>query len=739
MSIKSESVSFLFLGLSLLLIQSCGTENRTQKRAWYYEHEFSENDTLYAKIENLAILNITSSDDPEESENHNVRYSYENGKYVFCIDPHEKYIKSLTLLDENDRNIFDLGREQGCKEIDLDAGRYSLQITHDASKVPERGTVAFIHHPHEKRVNDTMKGVSERGLHDTPGSPYYAFRVTLGTYEGYYLGTKKVKEGNTGETDDFLGLLSPSDRTSFLEMRHLFKWNEKEGKSVLEGYNWTSNLMKPDCDIMQNLCVPSQSDANDANIIYGSGNIAPVDLYRVGDAGQTFSLWNETMPYIMEESSLYTAENGLLYRTVTAKYSVPTTMFRKIPNVRLYRDGSQYTLQDDEVALSAECGFAGPTYVISGEIQDASIVSLPQIKAIGLGGNYATLSLFEEKNFSTLSRTFGMNDDCLKTPIDSGKIGSMKVFDAKKVFLSSHQCLYCNLADANLSHLNLDNVLLRYANLTKTLFNNSIMQKADMRYAKLYGANLNYTDLNGSTMCGAFLNGNELSKYEAATLTGAYLKNVNLADAKLDGANFDNANFHSSTTGGCIPADCGYSRKCASAANSTLDSATFTNAYLTGVDFSNSNIVVSDFTNAVLTGAKFKNATITGDRNKGATTKFIGAFLQGVDFSDAKVTSTDFTNAYVDLKGDNAMLFLLSSSHTGFAGWPYKNKKVCTMYAYTSATTLPAVDGSSNCPDGSIGPCSDWTDPAIDMNESIQKASYVTDSNPVCDDPNFNW
>ncbi len=738
----------IFLLLVFTLFSGCKSENHpvnpeNPEKSWYYEDDFAQDATLHAEIHNAVILDISSPKQLGGSESHVARYEYnESGEHVYCIDPDEKYITEMTLLDERGNIELTLKKDEGCANIYLYAGRYTIQITHDVSKVPELGTVAFIHHPSDaakESAGDTSN--TKENVSDDSNPPYYAFKVKGGSYDGYYLGTKQEKlfDGSS----DFLGVIPASDKTSFEEKRHLFSWKDEDYlKNVLQGYDWSSYFIPQNCSMRPFFCVPSQdSSLDDGNTVFYAYNTGKVDLYLQEEGDQTYTLWNDAIMFVLNSSSLYAAENSLLYRTSTTKESTSPTLFTKNSNMRLYKDGSSYTLQNGEVAFSEACNLEGPIYVIDGDVPDAVSVSLPQIKSIKFGSDETNIIFFGKKDYQDWQKTVGMDEACLETPL-SLTMGSIKILNAKKVFISSHKCDYCDLVGADFSNLDLENVSLRYANLANVQFNNSILQKADMRYVKLYGANLNYADLNGSTLCGAFLNGNSLSSNRAASLTGAYLKNVNLADSNLNGANFTSANFYSDTSVGCIPKDCGYS-SCASAANATLDSVNFNNAYMTGVDFSNSSVLGSNFTNAVLTGTVFKNATLDRDPDTGASTNFSGAFIQGADFTDARVSGTNFASAYIDLanSGGSLMFFKLSGAHSEFAGWIPLGDPVCTMYAYSTLTTVPATDSTSTCPDGSTGSCDSfaWTNPKVPMDKSPQPASYFTDLNPVCNNPNPNW
>ncbi len=781
--LKKSLIYFGMLLIAVVLLNSCGNSSSPQiEKAWFYENEFAKNSALHAKVENTIILDINSVQQLEGSEEHTVRYEYEErGEYVFCIDSDEKYIEKMILTDESSNRMLSVQKGDGCKNLYLDAGKYSMQITHDASKVPESGTVAFIHRPFSTNTENML---SDMNLTADSNPPYYALNVTGGSYDGQYLAAKKMDFLYYSKdrylpyvfpnTKDFLAVVPLSESSNFKERRHLFTFKKDlSNNEAIEGYDWIpQQLIYGACvpdkilwteDNDEFFCVDSQDESKmlefPTKIFMSSLEhwpkpdpsnpdtkpvkfTMPVNLYLKEGNSNIYELWYEGGGYVPpSDSSLYAAENTLMYRTGASKGSSDSTEFTINYNMPLYKDGSNYVLKAGEVALSESCDLKGATYIISSNISQipkAALLALPQIKAIRLGGHYTTLSLFNEENFSSLQVTIGMDDACLKEPIDFDTVNSIQVFNAKKkVLLSSHQCDYCNLAGADLSNLSLNSVSLRYANMTNIQFNNSELEKADMRYAKFYGANLNYTDLNGSTMCGAFLNGNTLSSDRAATLTGAYLKNVNLADSNLNGANFAFANFYSETSNGCIPSDCNYTR-CASASGATLDNANFNNAYLNGTDFSNSTVLGTIFTNAVLVGTQFKNAILNRDKDTGASTNFSGAFIQGADFSNATVANTNFTSAYVDLVDVNGslMFFKLNGSHSAFAGWTPAGDPVCTMSAYSAKTVTPSTDSTSTCPDGSSGGCdSVWQNPKVPMDKSPQPASYYTDTDPVCNNP----
>ena len=150
---KYFKIILVFLLPVLFFFISCGTNNNqsSSDKAWYHEDDFIQDYSVHAKLETPVILDLGS----DKEEMHTVRYFYEeSGEYIFCIDPNEKYITAMTLLDKNKNTVLSLEKEDSCKNLYIDAGRYSMQITHDTSKIPENGTVAFISSSSSSKIKD---------------------------------------------------------------------------------------------------------------------------------------------------------------------------------------------------------------------------------------------------------------------------------------------------------------------------------------------------------------------------------------------------------------------------------------------------------------------------------------------------------------------------------------------------------------------------------------------------------
>ena len=269
------------------------------------------------------------------------------------------------------------------------------------------------------------------------------------------------------------------------------------------------------------------------------------------------------------------------------------------------------------------------------------------------------------------------------------------------------------------------------------------MKKANMVRASLQGAKLNSVNMDSANLCQAFLGESDDSQL-SASLNGAFMRDVNLSAAKLTGALLNNANFYSSgTTASCTSSACAPTKKCASAVEATLNNTDFSGAYLNGADFSGDNTTPqsANFANAWLAGANFSHANLSQDIDTGQPTVFTGAYLYGANFTGANVNGADFLNAFVDTSstsGATLYIQLDPQLHITFPGYPPVaggRTLGCAKYTYSQTTSFPATSGSTTCPDGSDGPCSEaqWAgarEPPPDVPPPADCSSTTYD---------FNW
>ena len=469
-------------------------------------------------------------------------------------------------------------------------------------------------------------------------------------------------------------------------------------------------------------CIDSQNQFSGNVIMPIFWDLLPKEegIISVEDKGNNeFSLWMDDN-YPFPSTGIYAAEeNSFLYWTHFAKEPTDPTVFKTLPTMRFYTDGTQVgSLKEGEVAYFEDENYTGRAFVVSGSFADSAPVTLDTIKSIKFGFN-ATIQFFGETNYGQLIKTMGADSGSINPPLNGADIKSLKLFNSKNILISSSKCRYCNLANVDLNSLSLSGV--------------------DLSYAILYGANMNYSNLEGANFCQAFLNGDLQSNNTAATLTGAYLKNVNLAYANLNSADFTDANFYSTAPGSCQPQNCSLTKLCASAYGATMNSTKFINAYLNGVDMSNSDARGSVFTDAMLLGVSFSNANLDRDPITSASTSFVGAFIGGANFSNAQVYNASFSGAYViDLSVGECLIFKLDGTHTEFADyWNTPGTHVCVTFSYYHGFTKPYTDTSNKCPDGGNGECSDarWLDPKPTMDQNTHQPAMICTYSPSEDDP----
>lgn len=98
----------------------------------------------------------------------------------------------------------------------------------------------------------------------------------------------------------------------------------------------------------------------------------------------------------------------------------------------------------------------------------------------------------------------------------------------------------CGLQGGRYDHGNLQQALIRNADLSGSSLLSADLQGADLAFTNLSLANLTHANLRGAQMMGAKLNSADLS---GADLSGADLSYADLSGANLSGANLEGANL----------------------------------------------------------------------------------------------------------------------------------------------------------------------------------------------------
>ena len=775
------SVFFLAGGLlafsACVFLASCSSDNAstpTESRTWYYESDFAANPGLEATPDQVVILDVL----PSQSYTVHDEIPYRNDGaegYVFAIPSDDPFVVRMEIRDRFGQQIAVTERGDGGVYLETPPSDYKLKVYHDGQDIPVEGSVAFIYRQHVKSAlttaGDDSSDTDSEIFSLDPGYPaYVALQFKSGDYQGQYLGLSEQTCWNQGQTFP-CNLLKPvpidSTGDEFQKMTHLFSFEASDYGSCTGGsyppfegdykfHSWPGDsigqtfsyvIWSCDLDIK---CPPSQ----DQFPIQGETTMPafqkdvslPVAIQNTEDG--TMTPWASSF-YTEPCSPLYGAENGYLYFSLFSS-TATADMFALVETFRFYKDGTQIKrdqLRAGEVALYEKEDYTGVAVVLSDSFARTTLIPLTQIASVAFGHfTDTTVQFFSGSNFSDLIRTVGVNMPG-NLNLEGSSVGAIKIFDSKKILVSSKKCPNCNLAGVDLSNLNLDGADLSSADLVGASLHDASLKGSDMSNASFAGANLTNVNLSGASLYNAFLNGNTDQELGAAILTGSYLKNANLAGANLGGTDFSNASFYSGAynAGGCAqdPDNPGFTKNCASAHGANMDAAKLTGAYLVGTDFSGTTATAADFSNAVLSGATFKDAKLEWNSSTSARTHFGGAFIGGTDFTNATVSGVNFENAYVNFNAaGECMLFQVSSTHTQFPGFsfPYGDTP-CVMFAFTQATVVPSTDQNNICPDGNAGPCdtSRWTSPIIPRNQSAQLNSTCADQADWCEHIDYDW
>ena len=773
----------LILGILTFSCSSDTTVAPTGQRDWFYEYEFSDNPGLSAGPQQVVILDILPG--PEQSTHYGIPYQYSSeGGYLYAIPSDDPFIVRADILDRSGVPLTTVERGDGGVYLEMSSGNYTIKVYHDGSQVPEMGTTAFIYQQKAPTLHSkTASTASSLIAHPYPA--YVALQFSGGNHDGQYLAVDAKGIWNENLKLEYIKVLraaSPGDQSNlFAEKNHLFalkpdpdgkdcagddypdfagvykpySWPAEDAGEFFESYlyycHWGADWALP--------CPQSQ----DSPFEFAKG-YAPMPIFRKGnpytfnfpvqDMGDgTFTIW--PMQFAYEPcSAIYTAENSYVYFTARSTSAQPDP-FKIDAGFRFYRDGGKITQRDlaaGEVALYEKENYTGTAVVLSRDFSDTTLLPLAQVKSVAFGlYTDTTVSFYSHTHYHNLKKTVGINMP-ENLNIDGSDLGSIKVFDSKKVLIKSKKCPYCNLAGVSLSNLNLDQADLAHANLMNAHMTECSLKQANLSHALLHNAQMGNANLSGASLLNASLNSDSDRNLAAADLSNAYLQNVNCKGTDLGGVSFLNGSFHTNAIGynqdGCAQDTDNppFTLNCASAEDANITATNFSGAYLAGTDFSGTTGKGVNFSNAVLTGALFNGAHLDWEINTGNSTLFNNAFLEGTNFTNTTVEGAHFKSAYVDLGKDVSefiMFFTIPLSHTRFKGFDNTfGDTPCVKFTYSAATVLPETTDSSNiCPDGSSGPCSNaaWTAPLTPRDQSDWQNSKGSTQPQWCTEIDLFW
>jgi len=512
----------------------------TSDRPWVAEDEFAADDSLHAKHSQTIVLDLESSGKGKGAIRRNsVRFLVEEEqKFSFCIPDDEPHMLRIKLKRAGGRTLMNGRRGGNCKAVELEPGRYELDIFHDGRSVGAAGKKAFLHRPARRRHRRSLSnlGASEGGtLQEELTLPTF-FALSGGTNA---LGTTYPTIGTSIIPYRMILTVDPNG------VRNDFVWSFYEGATDMSGFT-NSRPMAP--TLMDPLLPLSLHAVFDGEVQYPPltidfeastdchGDNFPNDMFCtfsfiLNDAGDgLYFMWADNYGLPLEE--LYpwiVGRKGSTPELTPVQVSgaggdspaPPNALFWDFTFIGYPDTTTMPELQEGEFAVFGECGSNETAFVFDGDVDLDQFSAMTQqqitppssIKAIKLGpSTFLEISKDGEK-----VADIGADVTCASEPIDADQI---TVFiDVLKFIAATNTCRHCNLTGMDFSGddfsgVDFTGVILNSANLDSTNFTNANLTDADL---------LAITGANGSSLSGTIFTG--------ATLACTAFKGSLLSDA----------------------------------------------------------------------------------------------------------------------------------------------------------------------------------------------------------------
>ncbi|MDY6938188.1 MAG: pentapeptide repeat-containing protein [Cyanobacteriota bacterium] len=210
-----------------------------------------------------------------------------------------------------------------------------------------------------------------------------------------------------------------------------------------------------------------------------------------------------------------------------------------------------------------------------------------------------------------------------------------------------------DLAEANLSRVNLGGSNLSRATLSIANLSGANLNRANLSYAKLNVARLSGTNLIQANLNGAILN---VANMIRANLTEANLVQAALIRAEMIRANLTQANLNEANLNGADLRESKLDRADLGGVNlseadlrgATMVGANLSQSNLNGTDLSKADLGGADLTHTELRHAQLHRANLSGASLRGANLRWAdlsGADLRWADLSDAKLSGANLIGA----------------------------------------------------------------------------------------------
>ena len=532
---------------------------------WLSEAEFAADDSLHATHSQTIVLDLESSGKGKGAIRRNsVRFLVEEEQnFSFCIPDDEPHMLRIKLKRAGGRTLMNGRRGGNCKAVELEPGRYELDIFHDGRSVGAAGKKAFLHRPARRRHRRSLSnlGASEGGTLQE--------ELTLPTFFALSGGTNA------------LGTTYPTIGTSIIPYRMIltvdpngvrddFVWSFYEGATDMSGLTnsrpMAPTLMDPPqlLPLSLHVVIYGEVQTSPFTIDFEAptdchGDNYPNDMFCtfsfiLNDAGDgLYFMWADNYGLPLEE--LYpwiVGRKGSTPEVTPVQVSgvrgdspaPPNALFWDFTFIGYPDTTTMPELQEGEFAVFGECGSNETAFVFDGDVDLDQFSAMTQqqitppssIKAIKLGPS----TFLEISKDGVKVADFGVDVTCASEPIDADQI---TVFiDVLKFIAATNTCRHCNLTGMDFSGddfsgVDFTGVILNSANLTGTNLTDANLTDADLlAITGANGSSLSGTIFTGATLACTSFKGSLLSDalFGSNTLTTDRSCHVDLSGATLD-------------------------------------------------------------------------------------------------------------------------------------------------------------------------------------------------------------
>ncbi|MGD2056147.1 MAG: pentapeptide repeat-containing protein [Gammaproteobacteria bacterium] len=705
----TRRATIAFVVMTGLLLGGCGGSNNddadtgatagitTSERPWVKEAELLQDQSLYATLDQVVILDLepASPGDDSLSLRNTIRFIVSDTERLsFCIPVQEPHLRTLDIVSATGETVLHAERGDDCTVVELRAGRYILHLFHDATTVDPPGKQAFFRWSNPPRVVlDSIEA-------SAPAWDFFTFKAPNGKYVG--LANPESNPGAVAAISDTvtpatvflkgnLGILASSACTpgslslapySVTPVAGL-GWfpPAKSGGNLFPDDELLAIAIDPNATAVTQSCTNANSNNFGACIV--SFSIEDLGNYAINLVSTDNCISDATTPIHMDDFGVLKLDPGA--GEAATEFTVDYTGYLCGENGKPGTcSQADLNLQAGEVAVFYQCNFEGPAIVFAADVPDFSVyddVPIDPIWGFVYGvendmmasvmvGPDTLVELWDAAGGPQGNTVLGVSEDiaCLSGTALQDKVSQLKIVRAKQYIADTGGCDNCNLTGVDLSNTDLSgksfvNTIFTNANLNGASFNSATLKGADFSGSTTQlgnndfsGANLECTDFSGLDLTSVTFGNN--------TFTTDFTCRLNLASATFDYSTFADTywryfNMTGSTVNN-VPATLSSSSAPLDLSGAELGKVTWLQGK--ALDYANLGCYagVVDSNGCPTSGAKVCTTLTSVELNAASLTHSCldSASLQGADLASANLEAADFTNAAMEPDINNVSVTL---------------------------------------------------------------------------------